>query len=281
MVSIETTTSRRDGVTCVEAVLANEAAVPLRVTCTVAPDRLWPPLRRGVPEAGWDDDTVTVTVPAGGRTGVGFATPAPPDEECITVASETAEADAAGDGEPMADVGGVVRTLGDGRPPRDALPAPGVLEESAAAPEAVGGRPAAPDATGEHDDGDGGSTDCNEGGAPDGDASGARAAAGADEPDGLQPPADSAFEWVEAPVARPVAAWLDDVEARLDHVEALGDDPTVARATELLAAAGGVRGVRRTARAGPRLRRLAARADALADRVEAVEAPLEDLEALS
>lgn len=77
MVNVSVQSSRRSGVTVVHVVVQNHSSerrrVRLAVTCDGA---VWPPRRRGVPEAGWDADGVTLTVAAGSVRGVGFATPA-------------------------------------------------------------------------------------------------------------------------------------------------------------------------------------------------------------
>jgi hypothetical protein len=77
MVNVSVRPSRRAGVTAVHVVVENHSSERRRVRLAVACDAaVWPPRRRGVPEAGWDADGVTLTVAAGGVRGVGFATPA-------------------------------------------------------------------------------------------------------------------------------------------------------------------------------------------------------------
>lgn len=147
MVNVSVRTSRRAGVTFAHVVVENPSSERQRVRLAVACDgAVWPPRRRGVPEAGWDADSVTVTVAAAGVRGVGFATPA------NAVAVEHVEAMArggvpeynrttepVGSGEPAgaresndgpevdeaSRVDGVVRALGSFAPPLAATPREG------------------------------------------------------------------------------------------------------------------------------------------------------------
>ncbi|WP_440990383.1 DUF7857 domain-containing protein [Haloarchaeobius baliensis] len=123
MVELDVETERRDCVTFVAATVHNDGHTARRVTLEPACRPVWPPRRQGVPATGWDGDAVTLTVPAGRTAGVGFATPAAPDEPVLTVAAvgvvdgtrgENAEMDPAPEH--------VVRALGDPTPPADAVP---------------------------------------------------------------------------------------------------------------------------------------------------------------
>lgn len=120
MLTIDATAERRAGVTFVTAVVHNGTARRRRVRVEATGDGpVWPPRRQGVPERGWDDGGVTVGVGAGERCPLGFATPAPPTDDPVTVAESTVvdEADETVPATPE----GVVRTLGDPSPPPDAV----------------------------------------------------------------------------------------------------------------------------------------------------------------
>jgi hypothetical protein len=121
MVELDVQTERRDCVTFVAATVHNDGRTGREVTLRTGFDPVWPPRRQGVPEAGWHEDGVTLTVPAGGTRGVGFATPAAPDEPVLTVV-ETVAVDGSDEEcrEPTPEH--VVRALGDPTPPADAVP---------------------------------------------------------------------------------------------------------------------------------------------------------------
>ena len=129
VVRAETETRRREGVTFVEATLTHDGPDPRVVRLRSRLDGpVWPPRRRGVPAAGWDPEAgvVQVRLAPGERVGVGFASPAPPVDPPVEVAS-THRADDDGratDGGIADSAAGVVRTLGDPTPPADAVPAP-------------------------------------------------------------------------------------------------------------------------------------------------------------
>jgi hypothetical protein len=124
MVELDVQTERRDCVTFVAATVHNDGRTGRQVRLRTELDPVWPPRRQGVPAAGWHEDGVTFTVPAGRTRGVGFATPAAPDGPVLTVA-ET-EPVAGGDEErPAPTPEHVVRALGDPTPPADAVPVPG------------------------------------------------------------------------------------------------------------------------------------------------------------
>jgi hypothetical protein len=155
MVNVSVRTSRRAGVTFAHVVVENPSGERQRVRLAIACDEaVWPPRRRGVPEAGWDADGVVVTVAAGGVRGVGFATPAD------AVAVEHAETTARGDGlardqvvesgpaspsgagadvDEASRVDGVVRALGSFAPPLAATPRED-RERSSPSSDAVEGR---------------------------------------------------------------------------------------------------------------------------------------------
>lgn len=76
---------------------------------------VWPPRKRGVPAAGWDEEGVTATVE--GTVGVGYACPAPPTDPPATVVESRPADETTAEPTP----GDVVRALGDPAPPRDAV----------------------------------------------------------------------------------------------------------------------------------------------------------------
>ncbi|NHN41786.1 hypothetical protein G9C85_09100 [Halorubellus sp. JP-L1] len=128
MVNATQCSTRRGGVTFVHVVVENESTERRRVRLDVDCDgAVWPPRRRGVPEAGWDADGVTVTV-AGGRTrGLGFATPAATASVALVdvegrggIAESDPLVESAGTD--SVDVDGVVRALGSFAPPLAATP---------------------------------------------------------------------------------------------------------------------------------------------------------------
>ncbi|MFC4405246.1 DUF7857 domain-containing protein [Haloarchaeobius iranensis] len=120
MVELDVQTERRDCVTFVAATVRNDGRTGRRVTLRTGLDPVWPPRRQGVPAAGWSGDRVTLTVAAGRERGVGFATPAAPDEPVLTVVEAVAVAGDEECREPTPEH--VVRALGDPTPPADAVP---------------------------------------------------------------------------------------------------------------------------------------------------------------
>lgn len=161
MVNVSVRTSRRAGVTFAHVVVENPSSERQRVRLAVACDEaVWPPRRRGVPEAGWDADGVTVTVAAGGVRGVGFATPADavdvehvettarggvPERDRTTPPVGSTEPAGArdpndgGDVDEASRVDGVVRALGSFAPPLAATPRAGTERSPAAATDRESG----------------------------------------------------------------------------------------------------------------------------------------------
>lgn len=111
MVSLESETWHESGVTLVALTVANDFERPRRVEVrNELSGPVWPPRRRGVPEAGWTDDGFAGTVPPG-RHALGYASPAEPAAPPATVAAvEPADSTAPTPAD-------VVRELGDPRPP--------------------------------------------------------------------------------------------------------------------------------------------------------------------
>jgi len=115
MVSLSCHTSSLGDATLVEVLIT--AASPTRVRIENRLDGpVWPPRRQGVPADGWDEDGFDGVVD--GRLVLGYATPAPPDGSPVELTS-TAPVDARTETAPTPEE--VVRSLGDARPPRDAL----------------------------------------------------------------------------------------------------------------------------------------------------------------
>ncbi|MFD1646698.1 DUF7857 domain-containing protein [Haloarchaeobius litoreus] len=131
MVELDVETERRDCVTFVAATVHNDGHTARRITLRTDCRPVWPPRRQGVPAAGWDEEGVTLTVPAGRTRGIGFATPAAPDGTALTVAESVA---VDGDSETQVDPTPehVVRALGDPTPPADAVPVAGATEATTA-----------------------------------------------------------------------------------------------------------------------------------------------------
>lgn len=255
MVSLESDVERVDGVTLVTARVEG-AAVPTTVRLVSRLDGpVWPPRRRGVPEAGWDGDAVERTVPADGRVVVGFASPAPPVDPPVAVADATPVTEEASDDAPSARA--VMRELAAARPPRDAVPRPDTDERDGASESDTGSDPGAETTSGDEREGD-------------------RERDGDDEVD------PASFERAET--ATP-ATDLDVARRRVASAERLADAETVPTATAALSAVGGLDGARRLRadldRDAECLRALANRAERLAERAEAAEVPLATLEALA
>ncbi|AUV83365.1 hypothetical protein C2R22_18365 [Salinigranum rubrum] len=271
--------TRTDDATLVTVHVTNTHAAPRTVRLENRLDGpALPPRRRGVVEAGWDEDGMTRRVPGEERVSVGYACHAPPKTPPVEI--HDGPDDATTDETPMARA---LRSLGDHAPPRcvvspdvstgsDPALAPGSPRESASTPPA---EPAPEDdqsteSVGEDDDhatepadDDGGhavaETTFDTGG----------------EECGLVPPtAGPSSEAV--PVT--VAAWFRAVEARLAAADRLAGD--VEEATPVIASLGGRAGVEvlgTTLEAdAAALARVAARASELAGRVDGADVP--DLE---
>lgn len=307
MVSLTTTTRREGGVTLVECHLESDR--PRRVRLTNRLDGpVWPPRRRGVPAAGWDEDGVTLT--AAGDVGVGYATPAPPndssaDEPAVDVTVEESatepEAGPSGDGfatafdvTPTAD--GVVRSLSDPRPPRNAIPTGengnghGKSRDDDSAVEVPSGK-----MTGRMD------------GVP---RTGASSTAGAEQPEspgahgtvpeptpeaptgedgpggtGTEPPPAVCRQRRAGDGPAPPDAWLSTVERRIELLEGVAVASTLPAATRAVAAAGGLDGVSDLAATVDddmvALLAVARRAEALAGRAAATEPDVATLRRLA
>jgi len=117
MVRLDARSRRVGGVTLVEGRLHNDADEPVRATVATPLSPVYPPRSEGRPVSGWrpSEGETTLLLAAGQRVGVGFATPAPPGEPSLRVA--TTERDPATDDGIVASPGGVVEALGDPLPP--------------------------------------------------------------------------------------------------------------------------------------------------------------------
>jgi hypothetical protein len=276
MVSLTCSASRTEGVTLVTGRVENgddDRAYRVRLESQFD-GPVWPPRRRGRPAAGWDADGFECVLAAGETRALGYASPARPVEPPLVVAdTDPVDPDiddtsftprvAVPEVEDTPD--GVVRALGSPAPPRDAVPDPD--------PVAVQPQPAYEPETHENGDDE-----------PPSNASRVTERAtrdGADVDDGPVPGDGSRC----AGVTDPVEAWLGTVAARVERGEALADATRVPAATDAVADAGGLAGVRsldeQLVADATRLREVADRAARLADRVEAVEIPVETLSRLA
>lgn len=121
--SLDAVGDRRHGVTFVRAVLENEVERRQRVELVATGGGpVWPPRRRGVPAAGWDEDGVEVVLDAGESRALGYATPATPGDPPLRMAAVTAAQGDIEEGERS--TGDAVRDLDDPVPPRQAVPEP-------------------------------------------------------------------------------------------------------------------------------------------------------------
>jgi hypothetical protein len=265
MVSVDARAVETDAATLVAATLQG-GTVPTRVTVRNRLDGpVWPPRRSGVPMTGWDESGYRGVVPAGATVGIGYACPAPPaDPPVEIVATEPPE-----DGATFDSADDVRRALGSPAPPRAAVPLRGAVEESPAAPaterpDDTRGPPSAGRDRYERTNGSASAPDPER-----------RRPSGAGA---CEPPADP---WLPAPVAN----WLDRVEGRLERAEELAAAEDVPAATEALAEVGSLAAARtleeRREVDAERLRELAQRATALADRAERATVPVETLDRLA
>ncbi|WP_225335769.1 DUF7857 domain-containing protein [Halomicrobium urmianum] len=265
MVSLSCSTTVRADVTLVTAVVRGGGERRRVRLANRLDGPIWPPRCQGVPEDGWDDHGVSVVVPATGRRAVGYASPASPADPPLELVESVPDDDASEPDEvpeltPDApdSPGIVVRDLGDPSPPRDAVPLP-----------AGDGSDGGADDRDEPGDGDG--TAESDADAADAALAETRAQGGAPAPDAAPP--------------EPVAAWLDDVEVRIDRAESLAAADSLPGATRALRSVGGLDGATRVSEATERdaaaLRAVAERAERLADRAAGAAVPVETLERIS
>lgn len=304
MPDLDWTTRREGGVTLVELTVTNDADGPRRVRVRSAVPVL-PPRSDGVPVTGWtaaDDDRVAVVeVPPGATRGLGYASPETAEPPAALV--DAAPPEPRQTPEPVAETPGVeptpegvVRDLPAAGPPRDAVPpaGDGTEDPGVTAPlEADGGAPAGgagergPLDPAEAVDAAGTGSAAGNAAEPGGDESNQPATDPGD--DGRPSPGDGRRGQTDATTERArvtgepdaggdlppaVADWLDGVARRIDHAADLAAAGSGPEATALVAAAGGPGAVDRLADRvaddPDRLRRLAARTEALAERAEAI-----------
>lgn len=293
------TTDHRDGVTLVACRLRNSGQIARRVRVENELDGpVLPPRSHGKPLPGWDADGVTLRIEPDETAALGYAVPAPDAEPPAIIASDepareeapgadgaTARAsDLLGASEPTA--ADAVRKLAAYRPPRAALAGPTSDQSSSDTPVASPNVDAEPrDGGGDEDVGGDeiGSGDATESGDGEDGEDGDRSERGSASATSTRADVDPASP--DRPTASPadpaaVDAWLDAVERRIARAERL-DGADVPTATEAVAAAGGLDAIReldgKVADDAARLRAVADRATALADRATEAEVPTEPL----
>lgn len=263
MVTIDASARATDGVTLVTVSLAGDG-IPRRVRVEQRLDGpVWPPRRAGQPEPGWDETGYEGVVPADERLTLGYATPALPAPEPVSVEELSVARD---DSAPTADEDPrrLLQRLGNPSPPRGAVPLPPAQTESAPV-DAVA------DETPLHQ-----SQPADRVATDSADPSGAHQQAVATE--GLLPGDDGG-------VSDPVTAWLSRIEHRLETLERLDEIDSVPEATTAVGSIGGLTGCERAITASRADRRrllvLADRVERLAARIDAAEPPLSTLERLA
>jgi hypothetical protein len=288
---LEWRTDRVDGVVLLAVTVDNRAAVPCHVRVESRLDGpILPPRSSGTPEAGWDREGYEGVVPADGRLALGYACPCPDSESASlptppvelteaerapSRAGEDAAARPTGTGYGNGNAAAVVRELGRGTPPRDAVPDP---VGSRPSEPWTAARPRAPDATTSPRDGDDGDTpEQSDDGPPGGEP--ARYSPSSTPTERTAGDADG-----ERSPPEDVERWLDTVEVRVELAESL-TDPSLPAATAALGTAGGLdpalSSIREVDRDAAALRRVADRAGTLAERAEATDVPFDALRRLA
>ena len=264
MATLDWTCETIGGVTLVELVVTAEQAEQVRIESNLSP--VWPPRRQGHPEAGWDGESFEGRVEADDCLVVGFASPAEPVEPPVDLQTEPPADD--DDIDPQA----VIRALGDGIPPRDAVPAGDAPNH---------GGTAAVSTNSPTNDAESVGASRNENPAEDRrESPPARQKAES----GPEPQAGATDGRTAMPTALPpaVEAYFEALDRRITAAEQLADPGTVDQAREAVTAAGGIEavgGLERQLRADrARLERLETRQQTLASRLEAVEIPVERLD---
>ncbi|ELZ57901.1 MULTISPECIES: hypothetical protein [unclassified Haloferax] len=261
--------SADDGVALVSVRVDNDAPVDRRVRLRNRLDGpVLPPRRAGVPEPGWDDEGFEGVVPAGSTVALGYAVPLSPpgdrDAEAVDADSlpehavdvETLgradESDEAADSTPE----GAIRSLGSARPPADAVPVSADPSPTVSAPETP---ESAPDTAGDER-----STPSEQ--PTDADVSAAV------EP---REPRDHETQRPSEPAS------LAAVERRIDLAERLDGASVADAAAALSETERGVDALESLDADRERLRRLAARATALADRAADADPDVDALRRLA
>lgn len=112
-----------DGVSLVAVTVASDLPIARRVRVRNRLDGpVLPPRRRGVPEAGWDEEGVTRAVPPAGTLAVGYACPAPPVDPPVELSAADADEARPEPGETNRPVRRAIRTLPPARPPGSVVP---------------------------------------------------------------------------------------------------------------------------------------------------------------
>ena len=240
MPTLDWTCDRTAGVTFVELRVTGEAGQRVRIESALEP--VWPPRRQGQPAAGWDGTSFEGEI-GGGSLVVGYASPAEPTDPPAELQPVSGE-------EETIDPGDVVRALGTGTPPRDAVP-----REA----ESVGGETA-------------------------GQSVERMPTAGRNEQP--TPPPDPPDDTEPTPaLPPPVEAYFTAIEQRLAAAEQLSDSETVEQARKAVSAAGGmdaVDGLDKQLRADQaRLERLGQRQCSLTERLARTEIPVAHLDRLA
>lgn len=264
MATLDWTCETVDGVTLVELVVTAEQSERVRIESNLSP--VWPPRRQGRPEAGWDGERFEGQVDADDRLVVGFASPAEPVEPPVDLSTEPPA-----DNDDI-DPRDVIRALGDGVPPRDAVPdgdSPS-RDETATVSAGSPADDAASHGIGRTEDAAG----HRRGPSP----------ASREPESDLEPEAGASDERTELSTALPPAieAYFEALDRRITAAERLADPGTVDQAREAVTAAGGIEavgGLERQLRADrARLERVQTRQQTLASRLDAVEIPVDRLD---
>lgn len=116
--NLQVNVHERGSVSLVSAVLTNPHDRRARFRLENELDGVvWPPRRRGRPEAGWDEAGFEGVIDPGDRLALGYAVPAPLE----TPAAVIAWSEPAADRNPSPDVRSAARSFRDPRPPRSVL----------------------------------------------------------------------------------------------------------------------------------------------------------------
>ncbi|GAA0516265.1 hypothetical protein SAMN04488066_12519 [Halorubrum aquaticum] len=290
-VDLSWSVEREDGVGFVACRVHNAAAVSRRVRVRNRTDAtVLPPRRSGVPEGGWDAAGVTLRLESDERRAVGFAVVLPAGEEVadppveITDASPIDDVDSPVDPS-AATANAAVRSLGDHRPPRDALvgsePAErlGVVDGNAgngSTDDAASSSETDPTPSTEDDASTSPIEDDASTSLTDGDAD--------DDTGGHVSRSDLEGSRIVSAGAEDIDDRLERAERRIERAERL-TDADLATATDAVDRLGGVTAVatlaERVADDAATLRRLSERASSLAARAEGTDVPTEALERLA
>ncbi|WP_281195115.1 hypothetical protein [Halorubrum sp. F4] len=302
-VDLSWSVEREEGVRFVACRVHNAAAVTRRVRVrSRSEEPVLPPRRAGVPEEGWDSTGVTLRLDPEERRGVGFAVVAPAGEPVREPPVEIADATPIDDSDPVTDADSpavtadeAVRSLGDHRPPRDAL-----VGSERAGPSVVDGEDVETRTTGERrriEDADAGVDDesverdtepsSDEDVAPPADDDASPLLADDDSDDVAERRAlrsQSGNPNVVSAEPDALEDRLERVERRLERAERL-TDADLGTATAELERLDGVSAAStladRIAKDATALRRLSERASSLAARAEATDVPTDALERLA